>query len=249
MYSINQENIDLSQVTAIILAGGLGVRLRTMVPNQPKVLAKVQNRPFIEYLLEQLATAQIKNVVLCIGYLGEQIQEHFGKNYGGMNILYSQELSPLGTAGALRLALPYCQSETVLAMNGDSYCDVKLTDFWNWYCQKRINRALLLTAMPDTQRYGQVQIDADGQILKFQEKAQSQGRGWINAGIYLFKQELLQSLPTQQTISLEQEVFPQWAGQGLYGYCHQGRFLDIGTPESYIQAEQFFTAHFFKGQK
>jgi D-glycero-alpha-D-manno-heptose 1-phosphate guanylyltransferase len=231
---------DLRDCTAAILAGGLGTRLRSVVADRPKVLAEVRGCPFLTYLLEQLMAAGVREVVLCTGYLGEQVRETFDNAYGSLNLTYSQELSSLGTAGALRLALPHLQSDSILVMNGDSFCEANLGNFWAWHRQQEAEATLLLTQVPDTRRYGRVQIDTDGQLLSFEEKGNSHGAGWINAGIYLIKRQLLLTIPEHQAVSLEREVFPQWIGRGLYGYCSEGKFLDIGTPESYAIAERFF---------
>ena len=247
---------DLASVTAAILVGGLGTRLRSVVADRPKVLAEVRGRPFLTYLLDQLAGAGVRTVVLCTGYLGEQVQAMFGDSYGSLRLVYSQESSPLGTAGALRLALPLFKpglspglerseaeanvSDSVLVMNGDSFCQANLRAFWAWHCARGADATLLLTRMPDTKRYGRVHVDADGLVLRFDEKDDEGGPGWINAGIYLLSHRLLLTIPANRTVSLEQEVFPAWIGRGLYGYRSEGRFLDIGTPEAYTVAEQFF---------
>lgn len=231
---------DLRHCTAAILVGGLGTRLRSVVADRPKVLAEVQGRPFLNYLLQQLMAAGIKDVVLCTGYLGEQIRATFGNAYGSLNLTYSQESSLLGTGGALRFALPHLQSDSVLLMNGDSFCEANLGEFWAWHCQQEAEATLLLTQVPDTRRYGRVRVDKDGRLLSFEEKGDSHGAGWINAGIYLIKRQLLLEIPENRAVSLEREVFPQWLDRGLYGFCREGKFLDIGTPESYAIAERFF---------
>jgi NDP-sugar pyrophosphorylase family protein len=231
---------DLGQCTAAILAGGLGTRLRSVVADRPKVMAEVRGLPFVTYLLEQLAQAGFKHTVLCTGYLGEQVKAAFGDTYSSLHLQYSQESAPLGTAGALQLALPLFLSEQVLVINGDSFCDANLRDFWAWYTAKDIEAALLLTQVPDTKRYGRVQVEPSGQVLKFEEKGGTEGAGWINAGIYLLERRLLSTIPKGRAVSLETEMFPAWMSGRLYGYCSQGRFLDIGTPESYAMVEQFF---------
>lgn len=232
---------DLGQCTAVILAGGLGTRLRSVVADRPKVMAEVRGKPFLTYLLEQLAQSGFKHTVLCTGYLGEQVKATFGHTYSSLHLEYSQESSPLGTAGALQLALPLFQSDQVLVVNGDSFCDANLRDFEAWYTAKRAEAALFLTEVPDTKRYGRVQVEPSGQLLKFEEKGGTEGAGWINAGIYLLERRLLSTIPQSRAVSLETEMFPAWIGQGLYGYCSQGRFLDIGIPESYAIAENFFS--------
>ncbi len=227
-------------VTAAILAGGLGTRLRSVVADRPKVLAEIRGRPFLLYLLDQLVAAGIRYVVLCTGYLGEQVWAMFGDSYGSLRLAYSQEPSPLGTAGALQLALPLFKSDSVLVINGDSYCEVNLKTFWAWHCAQGADATLLLTEVPDTARYGRVHVDADGAVVSFNEKGGENSPGWISAGIYLLKRHLFLTIPESGAVSLEREMFHAWIGQGLYGYQSKGRFLDIGTPEAYAAAEQFF---------
>lgn len=232
---------DIADATVAILAGGLGTRLRPVVADRPKVLAEVRRRPFLAYLLDQLVNAGLKYAVLCTGYMGEQVRAAFGDTYGCLHLFYSQESSPLGTAGALRLALPLFKSDFVLVMNGDSFSNVNLSAFWAWHCEHNANATLVLTKMLDTTRYGRVHVDADGSVVGFDEKTEKRGPGWINAGIYLLNHRLLLTIPASGTVSLEREMFPAWMGRGLYGYQSKGRFLDIGTPEAYANAEQFFS--------
>ena len=230
----------LASMTAAILAGGLGTRLRSIVADRPKVLAEVRGRSFLVYLLDQLAAAGARYIVLCTGYMGEQVQEMFGESYGSLRLVYSQESSPLGTAGAVRLALPLFESDSVLVMNGDSFCDMNLRAFWGWHCAHRANATIGLVRMNDTTRYGRVHVNADGAVISFDEKNSGGGLGWINAGIYLLNRHMIQRVPTNRAVSLEREVFPAWIGRGLYGYQSEGRFLDIGTPETYTAAGRFF---------
>lgn len=231
---------DRSDITAVILAGGLGTRLRPVVKDQPKVLAGIGGHPFLKYLLDQLASWRIRKVVLCTGYLSEQIESRFGQDYHGLRLTYSREPAPLGTAGALRLALPLIDSDTVLVLNGDSYCAADFDAFWRWHSLRRSVATLLLVNNPDTCRFGSVQIAADGQIIRFDEKKEGAKPGLINAGLYLIKSALLKSIPESGSVSLEREIFPAWIGMDFYGYRAAGPFLDIGTPESYASAEIFF---------
>lgn len=230
----------LTSVTAAILAGGLGTRLRSVVTDRPKVLAEIRGRPFLAYLLDQLVSAGVRYVVLCTGYLGEEVRAAFGDSYESLQLVYSQESSPLGTAGALRLAMPFFRSDSMLIINGDSFCEADLRAFWDWHCIRGAHGTLLLTWMPDTKRYGRVHVDVKGRVLGFDEKVDKSEPGWINAGIYLLNRPLLLTIPADHAVSLEQEMFPAWIGRGLYGYRSKGRFLDIGTPEAYVLAEQFF---------
>jgi len=230
----------LANTTAVILAGGLGTRLRDAVADRPKVLAKVGPRPFLSYLLDQLAEAGILHVVLCTGYMGQMVREAFGSTYRTMTLAYSPEPAPLSTAGALRLALPLLRSDPVLVMNGDSYCDTDLGAFAAWFQGRYARHALLLTHVADTARYGHVEMDADGLITRFVEKTGSHVPGFINAGIYLIGRELLGTIPEGRAVSLEREIFPSIIGKDFAGFSNQGQFIDIGTPESYQEAEAFF---------
>lgn len=225
------------------MAGGLGTRLRAVVDDRPKVLAGVNGRPFLSYILDQIDAAGMKRVVLCVGYLGEQVKQQFGNYYGNVELAYSQETELLGTAGALRLALPLLETEIACVMNGDSYCDFDLVDFWAWHEQKCASVSLALVAVSDVSRYGTVEIDGDDCIVHFAEKGPRGGAGWINAGVYLLPSRLLRDVPRGEQVSLELDVLTQLVGRGMYGYQVETRFIDIGTPSSYRRAEQFFASH------
>jgi NDP-sugar pyrophosphorylase family protein len=226
-------------ISAAILAGGLGSRLRPVLIDRPKVLAPVAGKPFLTRLFNQLGAAGIRKVILCIGYFAEQIKSTFDEQYGSLRIHYSQEAQPLGTAGSLRLALPLLDSDPVLVLNGDSYCSVDLTSFLEWHMQKKAVGSVLLAHCSDVSRFGCVTCLPGGQILHFSEKG-TKGAGWINAGVYLLSQRLLRAIPEGRQVSLEYEIFPSWVGQGFFGYSEGKDFLDIGTPETYEKAATFF---------
>jgi NDP-sugar pyrophosphorylase family protein len=232
---------DCSQVTAVILAGGLGTRLLSVVADRPKVLAEINGKPFLSYLFDQLVSMGCRSVILCTGYLGEQIQQTFGEQFGKLRLRYSKEHQPLGTAGALRLALPLLVSDPVLVMNGDSYCGADLKAYWDWYRGCRPRASLLLTQVSNSGRYGSVAIDGVGRVVQFLEKSKDQGAASINAGIYFLSREVLVAIPAETMVSLEYDVFPKLVGKGLFGFASHGDFLDIGTPEDFALAEAFFT--------
>jgi NDP-sugar pyrophosphorylase family protein len=232
----------LSQITAVILAGGTGTRLRSVVADRPKVIANLGGRPFIAYLLDRLAVHGIRQVVLCTGYLGDQVQNLLGDQYQGMQLLYSREEQPLGTGGAIVQALPMLTSRTVLILNGDSYCETDLRASFEWHQAREARATLVLAHVEQSARFGRVEIGADGRIECFCEKSLTDtGPGWINGGVYWFEREVLSVLPTGRQLSLEREVLGSWVGEGLYGYRDYGRFLDIGVPEDYVRAERFLS--------
>jgi phosphoheptose isomerase len=228
-----------ADVPVIILAGGLGTRLRTVVNDRPKVLAPVAGRPFLSYLLEQVESAGFRQVVLGVGYLADQIEAEYGTRYGQLHIRYSVEQEALGTAGAIRLAATHCTGDLCLAMNGDSYINVDLNAFLEWHLAQGTPSSLLLTRVEDAGRYGTVAVTEDGQITAFMEKQGIAQPGWINAGIYLLSRAHLDSVPAGWPVSIERDCFPRWVGEGLGGYRQQAAFIDIGTPESFGAAAAF----------
>ena len=229
-------------LTAAILAGGLGTRLRGVIADRPKVLAPVGGRPFLALLLDQLADAGIRKVVFLTRHRAEQVREAFGETYDGMRLIYAEEPSPLGTAGAVRRALPLITGSRVLLLNGDSYCDVPVDEFYEQHCRQNAGASLALVQAPDTSRFGQIRLDGIGRVIAFEEKGQARGRGWINAGVYLIERKVLAELSVNQPLSLEHEVLPVWVSRRLvYGMECGERFIDIGTPESYSKAAAFFS--------
>ncbi len=230
-------------LTALVLAGGFGSRLRPVVADRPKALFIVAGRPFVTFLLDQLAAAGASRVVLCTGHHGDQMRACLGERYGALPLIYSHESEPLGTAGALRLALPWVTSDPALVMNGDSYCEADLGALLAWHQARPAAASLLLTQVPDTGRYGRVQRDAADAVTGFVEKGAAGGPGWINAGIYVLSQALLAGIPAGRAVSIEREVFPAWVGRGLYGCPAGGRFIDIGTPEALARLPAFFGRH------
>jgi D-glycero-alpha-D-manno-heptose 1-phosphate guanylyltransferase len=240
---------NLENSTAAILAGGLGTRLRSVVNDRPKVMAEVGGRPFLTYLLDQLVEAGVRRVVLCTGYRAEYVRDVFGDDYAGdkcanaqagLRLVYSEETAELGTGGALRLAHPLLQSNTVLVLNGDSCCRADLGAFALSHRARGAEASVLLSLVEDARRFGRTQSDGLGRVLSFSEKTAEPGPGWINAGIYLLDTRLLAAIPADRPVSLEREMFPLWTRRRFFGYQTRAPFLDIGTPESYARAESFF---------
>jgi D-glycero-alpha-D-manno-heptose 1-phosphate guanylyltransferase len=223
--------------TAIILAGGLGTRLQSVVSDRPKALALVAGRPFLYFLLDQLADAGIKDVVLCVGHRADQVRQTMGDHHRGMVLRYSLETEPLGTGGALRLALDACTANPLLVANGDSILRTDLRTFFTWHATSGAKASVLLAQVPDAARFGRVEVDPEGHILHFMEKDGRSHPGAINAGYYLIDRSWISQIPAGRMVSLETEVFPTWIGREFFAKETPGIFLDIGTPESYMQAE------------
>jgi D-glycero-alpha-D-manno-heptose 1-phosphate guanylyltransferase len=228
--------------SAAILAGGMGTRLRPVVADRPKVLAPVHGRPYLTFLLDQLALALVEEVVLLTGFQAEQVRDALGETYAGMRLTYSEEPFPLGTAGAIRWALPQLFGPTILLLNGDSYCDVNLAVFRDFHARHDADVSLVLATVPGASRFGSVWADTHGRVKSFEEKTALHGSDCINAGIYLLQRPVIEELPVGRPLSLERNLLPSWVHcLRVCGFRCGGRFLDIGTPEAYAEAELFFS--------
>jgi len=226
----------ISGLTAVVLAGGFGTRLRAEVPDLPKPLAEVAGRPFLTYLFDQLISWGVRRAVLSTGYKGESISDRFGSAYAELSLDYSHETEPLGTGGALRLAASLDLGDCVLVMNGDSICQLDFRQFAEWTLARDGAGGVLLTEVDDGARYGQVETDEGGRIIRFREKSAVPGRVLINAGVYLLRHEAIMSIPERRRVSLEKDMFPRWIDEGLIGFPGGGKFIDIGVPADYHRA-------------
>jgi len=236
------EHKGSAAVDAIVLAGGKGTRLRSVVSDRPKPMAQVAGRPFVEWLLLALRAQGLRRVVLATGYKGEMIASYFGDGSRlGMELAYAQEEVPLGTGGAMRNALPLTTTARVLTLNGDSFRPFDVGRLAAAHAGSGATATLWLVRMDDCRRYGTVEQAGDGRVLSFREKSPDLGAGLINAGVYLFERAALDAIPASTPVSLEGDVFPALIGRRLYAAAGDGPFLDIGTPESYGSAEAFFT--------
>lgn len=245
------EKYSIATLTATILVGGMGTRLRPVIADRPKVLAPVNGRPFLFFLLDWLGAAGVRRVVLCTGYRGDLVEAELGSSYQGLELQYSCEGTALGTGGALCRALPLLNSDPVLVLNGDSFCAVAIKPLLEWHSGHCSEATIVVIEVPDVRRYGRVHLGSDGSVRQFDEKKpvglggmpeSEAAMGWVNAGVYLVSQQFLGSIPADRAVSLEREVFPSWVGRGLYGYRGRFPFIDIGTPQSYAEAAGFLAA-------
>jgi D-glycero-alpha-D-manno-heptose 1-phosphate guanylyltransferase len=228
-------------ISAVILAGGKGTRLRSVLPDTPKILASVNGRPFITYVLDQLVDAGLNTAVLCIGHLATNVQEGLGEKYRTLQLRYLSETEPLGTGGALRNAAFACAHHLVLAINGDSFVGTNFSNYIQWHMRLAVPASMIVTRVSNSGRFGTVQFTGKGRIKSFAEKTGVSDPGWINAGVYLFLSSWLRELPATIPCSIEQEVLPLWLDRGLYGYAAEAPFIDIGLPETLAAASQFFS--------
>ncbi|WP_374512610.1 nucleotidyltransferase family protein [Niveibacterium sp.] len=236
-------SLELAGIDALILAGGLGTRLRSVVADRQKAFANVANEPFAARIFRQLRRAGVRRIVFALGHLAESAAPILDqwRCERGPEILASVESTPLGTGGALRHALPLLRSSTVLVLNGDSYVDADLAALLATHRAARAAITLSAVQVTDVSRYGALEFDRDGRhVSAFHEKQASGGCGWINAGIYLIEREVLAAIPEACAVSLEREVFPLYTDGRIAARCESRPFIDIGTPETYAAGADFF---------
>jgi len=217
-------------------------------------MAPVGNRHFIEYVLHPLRQVGIKDLILCVGYKRDQIQNwlHDGSRYG-FRVRYSVEKQLLGTAGAVRLAAEMVNTDTCLVLNGDSFLELDLAGMYQFHRSQEALATIALARVQDSSRYGTVQLDHDSKIVAFHEKTQLEGENLrrhgglslINGGVYLIERALLDGTPVGQSFSLEKQVFPGLAGGRLYGFLASGFFIDIGVPADYVRAQAEMPRRFY----
>ena len=248
---------------AILLCGGMGTRLRSVVSDRPKPMADICGKPFLQYLLEMLRDKGITEVIFALGYMGEMIEEYFQDGSAfGLKIAYSYEEEPLGTGGAIRNALPKILEEELLVLNADTYFPMDYQGLLRFHQENDGDFSLATRAVPDISRYGAVRRDPAGRILAWNEKLGDGGQqpgegskqpiegnaqqaassspkslsGEINGGIYVMKKSLVAEIPEGKQ-SLEQDCIPKWLSEGkrIFGLPFHGYFMDIGIPKDYQQ--------------
>ena len=224
---------------AVVLVGGLGTRLRSVLPSTPKPLASVGDRPFLELLVRQLRYQGIRRLVLCIGYLAHEIENELSDgSRWGVRIEYSKEPHPMGTAGAVKFAAPLLQDSTdFLAMNGDSFMEIDFRQLMRFHRKSGGIASIAVLRMKNELRYGTVQVTAGGRVSGFTEKTDGDPTGFVNAGIYVFNRRILEQIP-EGPGSLERDIFPRLLDHGVYASEQHGVFIDIGTPQDYARAQE-----------
>jgi NDP-sugar pyrophosphorylase family protein len=224
---------------ALLLCGGAGLRLRSVIGDGPKGMAEVAGRPFLELLLRQLHRNGFKRAILAVGYQQDVIHSYFGECSFGLQLVYSAESSPLGTGGALRNAADLIESENVLIMNGDSYTEVDLSKFLAECREAKADASVVVVPADGRSDCGFVLINEDGKLSSFEEKQAPVHAPYVNAGVYILSRQMLYEIPAEVQISLERSLLPRWLQQGRYikGFIYSGRCTDIGTPERYRDAQ------------
>ncbi|MHB8509166.1 MAG: nucleotidyltransferase family protein [Candidatus Dormibacteria bacterium] len=224
-------------LTAIILCGGQGTRLRSSVADRPKALATIAGRPFLDWLLWDLSDQGIRQVVLAVGHRAAQVREHAGNGKRwGVTVAYSEEDSPLGTGGAVGKAMHSTGGEEFLVMNGDSYCGVRVNALIRTHkVRQAVATITVVPPMADSGRFGSVSVSESWLVTGFGD-TRLPGSKYISAGIYLMSRGILKQIPDDQPSSLERDLLPRLVGEKLVAFLAGPRLVDIGTADSYKTA-------------
>jgi mannose-1-phosphate guanylyltransferase len=226
-------------VQALVLAGGQGTRLRPLTYTTPKPVMPLAGRPFLTFMLDWLRGHDVDEAILSCGFMSDGVRSVLGDVYGGMRLRYVIEDEPLGTAGPVRLALDEdVLDERLLVLNGDVLTDMDLTTEIDFHVQAGARCTLALIEVEDTASYGVVPTFPDGRVEAFLEKSDDEApTRRINAGAYVLEREVVETLvPAGRAVSFEREVFPRLVDNGLYGWAADGYWIDIGTPERYLES-------------
>ena len=226
----------------VILAGGLGTRLRPLTNNIPKPMVLLNGKPYLEYQIEYLKQFGFTDIVLAVGYLGEQIESYFGDgDKWGVSIQYSHETIPLGTAGGLKHAEKHISTNEFLFLNGDSFLPMQLTDFTHSFLKR--GKSCLIAVydnQENTHVKNNIKLDDDGDVCLY-EKEGSNTLSHVDSGVLCLKKDILSYIKKGVNSSLESDVFPQLIkNKHMAAYIVNTRFYDIGTPERLTEAEIFF---------
>jgi len=225
-------------VQALVLAGGEGTRLRPLTYTTPKPVMPLAGRPFLSFMLDWLHDHGVDEVILSCGFMSDDVKRVLGDIYDGMRLRYVVEEEPLGTAGPVRLAFDEgFLEERLLILNGDVLTDMDLSAQLAEHQRTGARATLALYPVDDTASYGVVLTDAAGRVQQFIEKAEGEPpTNRINAGAYVIEREVVESIAAGRAVSFEREVFPALVGNGLHGYDAAGYWIDIGTPDRYLEA-------------
>lgn len=226
---------------AIILAGGLGTRLRSVVSDKPKVLSSVAGKPFLSYLIDFFSEQGINHFIFSIGFLGEQIEEFLNHYYINLNYSISKEESPLGTGGAIKQSLNYCKEENILIANGDTFFKVDIPTLFAQHISRDAECTLALKQMHNFDRYGTVELNDDGVSIKSFEEKSFRAVGLINGGVCMLKKQSFFQQEQPEVFSFEKDFLePNIARLKMEGFISEEYFIDIGVPLDYQKAQMDF---------
>ncbi len=224
----------------IILAGGFGTRLKSVINDKPKCLAEVNERPFISYLVDSLLKYNYNRFIFSLGYLKEHVIEYIMTTYPNLNVVFSVEEQPLLTGGAIRLALDYVKSDSVLILNADTYLGIDLNCLYQYHIKENLDITITLKPLYNFDRYGSVKFDKEKKILSFDEK-QLTDFGYINCGYIYIKKNILNNYPINSPFSFEKDFINKHLDLfKINAFIDESYFIDIGIPEDYLKASLDF---------
>ncbi len=219
----------------IILCGGLGTRLQSVVSDRPKPMAEIHGRPFVSLLVEHFLRHGARRFIFSTGHFGDMIEDWFLRHRGAYEILFVRDPAPLGTGGALAHAMTLVRSNPFLVLNGDSFCEIDPERLLRFHTRKRARATIAVTQADSREDTGAVALGEDDRLLSMVEKPRTRTMHYHNAGIYLFDRGVQALFPKQPAWSLERELLPQLVTHPCYGFVTASPLYDIGTPERLAQ--------------
>jgi len=232
--------MELSEIDVLILAGGLGTRVSHLLKGIPKPMTEFEGQPFLEWVLILLRKNGFRRIILSIGYLGDKIKFYFGNgSKWGLEISYVEEKEPLDTGGAIKYSLSKVKSNPFFVLNGDSITLLDYKSFLTFHLKKEADISIYVVEVDNVERYGEILTDKQDRIISFKEKSILPKKGWINAGIYLVKRDFYGGLALDKNFSFEYDVLSNFLTKNIYAFRNRGKFLDIGVPESFKEANDF----------
>lgn len=230
---------DHTILDVLVLCGGRGTRIQSVLPDRPKVLAPIGNRTYLDYLLQSLTGAGFRRIVLAIGHMGEQVEAHIrSSGWGereGVEIVLSREDEPLGTGGAVKNAERHIKSDPFIVLNGDTLFKLDFRKLHSFHTEKN-GKLTIALAKQEGKDFARVVVDEQGRILEYREKELVAQDGYVSAGIYMISRELF-GIMEEGVFSFEYDFVPK-VSDGLYGFTEGVEFLDIGTPERYEKIKE-----------
>ena len=226
----------MSSIEAIILAGGMGTRLKSVISDIPKPMAPINTVPFLEFLLKSLKRQSIEKVVLSTGYKSEIIEDYFGQGDEGLSINYCKEDDPLGTGGAIKAAISLTESDLVLILNGDTFFNIDVESLVAFHYKQEADISIAMRYVENEDRYGAMHVNLNGRVTKFAEKDHIDS-GYINGGVYIMNRDIFEGFELPEKFSLENDFFAKHVEiLNIYGKTYDKYFIDIGIPEDYEKA-------------
>ena len=219
------------EMDVVILCGGLGLRLRPVLKDKPKVMVGIGDRPFLDLLIKYVASFGFKRFILCAGYQSKHIEDYYKAKKDSLEYVFSIEQEPLGTAGAIKNAESLINSNTFLCFNGDSFCPVNLRALSEFHFVNKSITTIAVTSKKNSDDYGSVELNKKNAIVNFNEKDPSKASELVSAGIYMFDEKVFRQIPSGKASSLEHNIFPDLVKKGISGFLVHQPLFDIGTPE------------------